>query len=1097
MRQELSKTLLVLTFISASRLPGLAQADVSTATVKGTVTDSQGAVVPNATVTIKDLDQGATRAAITDASGEFQIRLLRPGNHQVTVDAIGFAQYVIKEAQLTVGQTTTFDIKLEVAGVKTAVVVISATPLIETERTQQANTIESRQVENLPNAGRTFQSYVYTLPGVSNSNAPRVQLAGRITGFNTSGFSIGGSNGRNNLVTVDGGENEYGSGNVRFDITPEAIQEFQVNRNSFSAEFGFTAGTAINVVTKSGTNHFHGSGYIFYRSQETSARDSFDFNSSGKKAFDQQVFPGFTLGGPVAKNKLFFFTNYEHQKNDTARFRNYTTSAQLQPNAAQAALLAQLDASPDANVRRISANLNTALTTNATTYPAIFKFLQASEGTFTGLARLNTWNTRMDYQASQRDSISGRFTQTRNFTNDYGVNPLTSPSNSNSLAVRDYSTVITWTHTFGGHLANQARGQFSPHNSSVTAPPEPAMTGLIVSGLGNFGRTFGAPYIVSQNRYQFEDNLTFLRGNHTFKFGASYRPVSYDFRNDLWFAGEYQFQSSALYLVTQAVPAADRAAFVAAAGATVPQLTPLQNLNLNQPLIYRQGFHNPTWLGTGHYLGGFAQDTWKIHPRLTLDIGGRIDWDGEPQPVPRHAYFSPRFGFSWDVAGDHKTVLRGGGGIFYSPIYVQIPGYTSVLNGSGKYINQIVRTGNAGLPTAFNASAAGVYQAGALGNAAASISAGTYPFGVLTEPQINALGIATAAGATGRVLFDLNPDYKNNYTIQANLGLQRQIAADLSLEVAYQMYHGLHIQQPVGLNYCEAGTPGCPATAANLTALSQRDARLGPLYRICGTDTSCGRVNDAGITQFTDYQSRGMSIYHGMTVSLTRRFSNHVSFQANYTFSKAIDDNTDFNSAFAPPFPSRLFTERSLSTFDIRHNFVVSGVLQSPFRAGAGEHFLSRAFADMSLSPSIFIRSGIPFTIRTGTDINGDSRGGTDRLFSIGRNTGIGPNYRSVNLRLSKSFRLKKDSPLRLEFSADAANLFNRTNFAAVNELDPVTVSATGVLTFPSALSTADYTAGTARLTGQRDRDFRKSDPLSFTSAFNPRQILWGLKFAF
>jgi len=703
----------------------------------------------------------------------------------------------------------------------------------------------------------------------------------------------------------------------------------------------------------------------------------------------------------------------------------------------------------------------------------------------------------VDYQASQRDSISGRFTLTRNFTNDYGVNPLTSPSNSNSLAYRDYSTVITWTHTFGSHLANQARGQFSPDNSSVTAAPEPAATGLIVSGLGNFGRAFGAPYIVSQNRYQFEDNLTWLRGNHTFKFGVSYRPVSYDFRNDLWFAGEYQFQSSALYVVTQAVPAADRAAFVAAAGASIPQLTPLQNLNLNQPLIYRQGFNNPTWLGTGHYLGGFVQDTWKIHPRLTLDIGGRIDWDGEPQPVPRHAYFSPRFGFSWDVTGDHKTVLRGGSGIFYSPIYVQIPGYTSVLNGSGKYINQIVRTGNAGLPTVFNASAAGVYQAGVLGNAAASIRAGTYPFGVLTDAQINALGISTAAGASGRVLFDLNPDYKNNYAIQANLGLQRQISADLSLEVAYQMYHGLHIQQPVGLNYCEAGTPGCPATAANLTALSQRDARLGPLYRACGTDTSCGRVNDAGITQFTDYQSRGSSIYHGMTVSLTRRFSNHVSFQANYTFSKAIDDNTDFNSAFAPPFPSRLFTERSLSTFDIRHNFVVSGVFQSPFRAGAGEHFLSRAFADMSLSPSIFIRSGIPFTIRTGTDINGDTRGGTDRLFSIGRNTGIGPNYRSVNLRLSKSFRLKKDSPLRLEFSADAANLFNRTNFAAVNEIDPVTVSATGVLTFPSALSTADYTAGTARLTGQRDRDFRKSDPLSFTSAFNPRQILWGLRFVF
>jgi carboxypeptidase family protein len=1090
MRHQLLRVLFTFGVFLTITISAFAQADVSSATVKGTVTDPQGAAVANAVVNVRDLEQGAVRTATTDSNGEFQVRLLRPGVHEITIEARGFSQHLIKDVQLTVGQTASYDIKLEIAGVKTEMVVTTSAPLIEIERTQQANTIERRQVENLSNVGRTFQSYVYTLPGVSNSDAPRTQLAGRITGFGTSGFSIGGSNGRNNLITVDGGENEYGSGQARFDVPVEAIQEFQVNRNSFSAEFGFTAGTAVNIVTKSGTNEFHGSAYVFYRSQQTSARDPFDFNPTGKKSFDQRVIPGFTFGGPIAKNKLFFFTNYERQKNDFARFRNYTTNAQLQPNAAQLALLGQLDAannpdgSPNTNVRRISANLRTALTTSATTYPTIFKYLKDSEGTFNGLARLNTWNTRVDYQLGQRDSLNGRFTLTRNFTNDITVNPLTAPSNGNSLAARDYSTVVTWIHNFGSNLINQARVQFSPNNSAVTAPPEPAMTGLIVVGLGNFGRTFGAPYIVNQDRYQFEDTLSLIRGNHTFKFGASYRPVRYNFRNDLWFAGEYNFQPSAAYPVTLAVPAADRAAFLAAAGSSVPQLTALQNLDLNLPFLYRQGFNNPTWIGTGHYLGGFAQDTWKVHPRLTIDVGGRIDWDGEPQPVPRNTYFSPRLGFSWDVAGDHKTVLRGGSGIFYSPIYVQIPGYTSVLNGSGKYINQIAKNPASPAPTV-----AALYQTGVIGNAACNIAPGTYPLGVLTQTQINCLGVSTAAGSAGRVLFDLNPDYKNNYAIQANLGIQRQITSNLSVEIAYQMYHGLHIQQPVGLNYCEAGTPGCPASAANITAMSQRDSRLGPLYRVCGADTACGRINDAGITQFTDYQSRGSSIYHGMTASLTRRFSNYVSFQANYTFSKAIDDQTDFNSAFAPPFPTRLTTERSLSTFDIRHNFVVSGVLQSPFK--------NYALRDISLSPSVFIRSGIPFTIRTGSDINGDTRGGTDRLFNIGRNTGIGPNFRSVNLRLTKSFRFKTDGPARIDITADAANLFNRTNFAAVNEIIPVSVSATGALTFPNALSAADYNAGTVRLTGRRDRDFRKSDPLSFTSAFNPRQILWGLKLVF
>ncbi|MCI0389244.1 MAG: TonB-dependent receptor [Acidobacteria bacterium] len=1088
MSQKIFQALMALTFICAATLSALAQADVSSSTVKGTVTDPQGAAVANARVTVKDLDQGTTRTATTDSSGEFQVRLVRPGLHDITVEATGFAQYLLKDIQLTVGQTANFEIKLQVASVKTEMVVTTSAPLIEVERTQQANTIERRQIENLPNVGRDFTAYVYTLPGVANSNAPRAQLAGRITGFGTSGFAIGGSNGRNNLVTVDGGENEYGSGQVRFGISPEAIQEFQVNRNSFTAEFGFTAGTAVNIVLKSGTNDYHGSAYIFYRSQRTSARDPFDFNNPGKKSFNQQVFPGFTVGGPIAKNKLFFFTNYERQKNDNARFRTYTNNLLLQPTAAQFTLLTGLDSNPSADVRRVSANLRNALTTNATTYPTTFKILRDSEGTFNGLARLNTWHTRVDYQISQRDSLNGRFTLTRNYTNDIGTNNGLSPSNDADLTYRDYSTVVTWTHNFGNNLINQVRGQFSPNNSAVTAPPEAPRVEVGIAGLATFGRNFGSPYIVAQNRYQFEDTLSWIRANHTFKFGGSYRPVQYNFRNDLWFAGQYTFSSS-VYPVSLAVPAADQAAFAGGvcqangrpatdcttgptAAATLnaliapSALNSLQAFDRNLPASYRQGFNNPLWIGTGHYIGGFAQDTWKVHPRLTLDIGGRVDYDGEPNPVPRNTYFSPRFGFSWDVMGDHKTVLRGGSGIFYSPIYVQIPGYTSVLNSSGQYINQIFRTGTG---------AAAVYQAG--------IAQGKYPFSILSEADIRALGISTAAGAPGRVIFDLDPDYKNNYAIQANLGIQRQLTDNMSIEITYQMYHGLHIQQPVGVNYLEVNPQ--PAT---------RDARLGPLYRVCQVADNCRRSSDPGIVQFTDYESRGSSIYHGMTVSLQRRFSNYFLFSANYTFSKAIDDQTDFNSGFAPPFPTRLFTERSLSTFDIRHNFVFSGVFQSPFKAGSGQPVYSRILADMSLSPTIFIRSGIPFTLLSGIDVNGDTRIGTDRLFYIGRNTGIGPNYRSVNLRLGKSFRFTKDGPMRLDFTIDAANMFNRTNFAAVREILPVTINpATGQILSLAA----DYNAGTVRLTGDGARDFRRGDPLSFTSAFNPRQILWGLKFAF
>ncbi len=1081
MRRRILLTLLTSVFAFAGVIPAFSQVDVSSATIKGTITDQNKAVVIGAIVTAKSTERGTTRTGKTGSDGSYVIPTLQPGVYEVRIEAQGFEAAVIPKAEITVGMTAVYDIELQPGGVKAQVEVTSEAPVIEVERTQQANTIDKRQVESLPNVGRDFRNYVYTLPGVSNANAPRAQLAGRVTAFLSSGFSIGGSNGRNNLITVDGGENEYGSGQARFEITPESIQEFQVNRNSFTAEFGFTAGTAVNVITKSGTNSFHGSGYIYYRSDKTSARNFFDFTNP--RASDRQLFPGFTFGGPVVKNKLFFFTNYERQQNDNARFRTYTASALLQPNAAQAALLATLDANPSANVQRISSNLRKALTTTAATYPNAFKVLSDNEGTFNGVARLNTWSTRVDYQVTNRDSINGRFTLTRNFTSDPGTSVGTSPSVDASLTYRDYSTVVSWTHNFGSNMVNQMRGQVSPGNSAVTAPPDPAQVGIIISGLAGFGRTFGAPYVVHQWRAQIEDTMTWIRGSHTFKFGGSYRPVDYNFRNDLWFAGEYQFLPFAFYTIGLAVPAADRTAFTAAAGAgAATQLNALQNFDLNLPFLYRQGFNNSTWKGRGHYVGGFVQDTWKVHQRLTLDIGGRVDWDGEPPPVPRNAYFSPRLGFAWQITGDGKTVLRGGSGLFYSPIYVQIPGYTSVLNGSGTYINQIARDPSNGV--------AAVYQAG--------IAQGKYPFSVLTEADVNALGISTAAGAAGRVLFDLNKDYKNNYAIQANLGIQRQLTNSMSVEIAYQMYHGLHLQQPVGLNYCEAGTPGCPATtAAQAALLLTRNTRVvGPLYRRCSTgvvgqtDTQCGAVNDNGITQFTDYQSRGSSIYHGVTFSLTKRFSDYFSFQANYTFSKAIDDQTDFNSAFAPPFPSRLGTERSLSTFDVRSNFVVSGVFMSPFKSGAGHSFGSRAFADITLSPSIFIRSGIPFTVRTGTDINGDTRSGTDRLFYIGRNTGLGPNFQSVNMRLSKMFRFGAESPKRIEFSVDGGNLLNRTNFGSVNEIVPTAFDAKG-----EPLAT-DYLSP-VQLRGRRDRDFRKGEPLSFTTAFAPRQLLLGLKFAF
>ncbi len=1068
-------------------LPLFAQADGTSATVRGTVTDPQGGTVPNATLTIKSTDQGATRTVQSDASGEFVFLTLRPGPYELTAQAQGFAQQIVRDMQLTVGQSVTVELKLQVATVTTEVTITDAAPLIEVERTQQSNTIESRQIQSLPNVGRDFTSYVFTLPGVSSSNAPRVQAGNRFT-FGTSGFSIGGSNGRSNLVTVDGGENEYGSGQLRFAISPEAVQEFQVNRNSFNAEFGFTAGTALNVVTRSGSNDFHGSLYTYFRSDKTAARERFipAFISSSTRVYQQQVYPGFTVGGPLIKNKLFFFTNYERQKLDIARFRSYSGSLLTQPSALQTALLNRLDTSTDATVKAVVAQFRPALTTSATSNATGFNLLRQNEGIINAPFRLNNWITRVDYNLSQNDSIMGRFSLARNFNEGLGSDPATAPSNATTLHVRDYTSLIGWTHNFGSNVVNQMRFQFSPNNSARTTPRPEGSTALIIQGLASFNRNSVAPFNTLQTRYQFENNLTWIRGNHTMKFGGSFRPVNYEVRNDLWVGGEWTFSGGVypLTVLLGSLPAAAQGAVVSAlcttagrpatdctsattGAATIAtltagtQLNALQSFNLGLPFLYRQSFGNSTWKDTVRFLGFFVQDSWKVNNRLSLDFGGRLDYDGEPRPIQSATYFSPRFGFAYDVTGDKKTVVRGGGGIFYSPIYYQIPYLVNLLNDTGEYLSQVFRS------PAFPAAQTPATLWGR------GVAAGRLPFQQLTAADLTAFGVPQTPKGTGRVVIEVGPDYKANYSVQANLGIQRQITSDLGVEVAYNVYRGVHIQQPVPVNLCEAGTTGCTPTAANATALLTRPAAYGPLYQSI----------DPTITQKFQYTSRGNSIYHGMTLSVTKRFTNHFSFQSSYTWSKTIDDVTDFNTAFAAPFSSRLFLDRALSGFDLRHNYVFSGVFTSPWK--------NAALRDFSLAPIISVRSGIPFTLTTGQDINGDTRSNNDRLFHIGRNTGLGPNYRSVDGRLTRSFRFRADGQARLDFTVEVINLLNRTNYASVRDIIPPTLNAQGQFVEP------DYNAGTVRLTGRTDRSLALGQPLAFQSAFDPRRFQFGLKLVF
>lgn len=1051
-------SVLTLAFTFAGSLSALAQVDVSSATIKGTITDQNKAVVVGATVTAKSIERGTMRSARTDSGGNYVIPTLQPGVYEVRIEAQGFDAAIIPKAEVTVGQIAIYDIELRPGGVKAQVEITTDAPVIEAERTQQANTINKLQVENLPNITRDFTQYVFTLPGVSSSTVPRAQNPGFT--FGTSGFSIGGSNGRNNLITIDGGENEYGSGQVRYFPSVEAIQEYQVNRNAFAAEFGFTAGTAVNVVTKSGTNDFHGGAYVFYRSQKLAARQY--FNVGANKAFDQQFYPGFTFGGPIKKNKAFFFTSYEYLKSDAARFRNYLTNPLLNPTAGQNAYLNLLAASSNANIRRIGSDLQAALTTTAARYPNTSKLLNDSTGNFTAAERFHSWTTRFDYQISEKDSLSGRFSLYRTQQDNLlGGSPTAAISTTAFLPTRDYTTVVTWTRAISTNMVNQARAQFVPNNSARTIPKAPGTTSLLIGGVGNFGRDFATPFNTFQDRYQFEDTLSYSQGRHNWKFGASFRTVSYEVINELWFGGEWTF-SSGIFPSILAVAPADRVAVagfniangLGQNGPATANLSSLQSFDLNLPFLYRQGFNNARWKDSASYLGMFGQDSWKIHSRFTLDYGVRYDYDAEPAPLQHNGYVSPRLGFAWDATGDQKTVIRAGGGLFYSPVYYQVAYVTNLLNDSGQFINQIFKT-PATLPATQQPAA--IWAAGL---------AKGLPFKALTEADLNSFGVNTGAKNAGRVVFDADPNYKNNYSAQVSFGISRQIRRDLSLEVAWQMYRGVHIQMSQEVNYAEAP---CAAGATTPVACLN-PAAYGPRY----VPIDPTKVQD------NVYKSIGNSIYHGMTASLRKRFSHHFQFDANYTFSKAIDDQTDFNSAFSAFLPTRLNLDRAVSAFDVRHNFVANAVIITPFKSGPGHNALARAFSDINISPILQMRSAIPFTIRLGTDTNGDTHGTYDRPFKASRNSGRGDKFINTSLRVNKQFYINREKGMRVEFLTEFTNLFNRTNFLSVNDV---------------------FGVNTPFLTGPFDirgsKDISPTSPLGFNSALSPFQAQFGLKFAF
>lgn len=1075
--------LLIALGLSADKIWGQAQS--SSADLTGNVLSPTQSSLPGVTVTALNLSTGLLRLSVTDATGNYRIPLLPPGKYEVKVEATGFNTQIKRGINLTVGQTAVINFKMVLGVDNEAEVIETETPVVETERTHQSSTITRKLILNFPINGRNFLDFARLTPGVVEESpaVTGVQPAALIS----SGLSFGGLNARANSVLIDGVDNnDIGSNGVRPTISQEAVSEFQINRSGYNAEFGRSSGGVINLVSKSGENQFHGDIYNYFRNERLDARNTFATGQANDPSFKRNQ-PGFTFGGPIKRDRTFFFVAYEGLiRRDSATTTILSDPTILQPSPGQQQLINLLLGSGNPDYMNLGAGLRDLLTTSpGSRYPAAgpltmgnplnrftYNMLAGSTGSFPITQNAGTGSLRFDHALNEHDFLFLRYSLTNDSQHNFGIGGQIAPSAGFDIASRDNTLIIGETHIFESKATNEFRFQSvrNVYNADTVDPFGPRIK---LAGIAAFGREFTSPTERTQRRLQFVDNFSLNRGNHELKFGADFSRYEFDTRSAVFLGGEIDFLPSFVPLGL-ALDSQTQGQILGALGSLgrpdLAQqlngpLTPVQQLNFGYAGVVNQGFGDPNANLTGQILGVYLQDGIRLKPNLSLRLGLRYDYELQPAGTPRDGNnFGPRVSFAYDPFKKGRTVIRGGGGFYYQSLFTGTSFVSAVLGGG--QISTILVSPDPTMtpisPTSICGSAAAAgfppsfcfYQALYNQGLLNFPSTGTIPESAFS----NILGLNRAT-STNRLLVRLDGNAVNPYSIQGNFGVDQQLGKDLNLSVNYLVTHGM-----------------------NLIRARQVNALPNPaMLDALGRPSLSGRVDPTRLADFV-LETGGSSIYHGLTVEIDKRFSRFYQLIGSYSFGKTISDTTDIILEQGPQDPTNARFDRSLSSFDVRHRLSVGALVESPFSSAKGGGFFKRILADFYLSPIVTVRSGFPFDIRTGLDVNLDTNV-NDRPFAVGHNTGLGPGFFTVDMRLGRRIRFNQDGTRSLELILDSFNLFNRVNFKDVN------ANTAGVL-FLDQLGLKDD-----RIHGRAD--LAPSNFSGFISAYDPRILQLALKFNF
>lgn len=1004
-----------------------------TASLQGRISDKGGAVVTKATITATNTETGLSRSTTSDAAGEYSIGSLPVGNYRVEVKAGTFQPQTLA-LTLRVGESATLDFSLEPGRVEQQVTVNTEAPLIEPTRSSTDTVIEREQIQNLPVNGRQFIDFALLAPGV-------------VVGDTTSGstdviiepvtkLSFAGQNIHYNFIAIDGADNiSTASGVQKTTPSAEAVREFRVINNTYSVEAGRAVGGIVNIVTKSGTNEVHGSAYEYFRN------DAFDATSilaaPGLNKLHQNQF-GFTLGGPIKKDRTFFFGNYEGQRRSENPFYNSVILANI---AAINTFKAAFGLKPE--------NLNVNRTSNYDNF----------------LLKLDHSFSDHQYSFFRYFFNDGRLTNVSPLNDGFDL-----PSGFKDNYLRDQSLVVGLTSFLSERLTNEVRGQYA--HRTFNFPTDTTQPHLEVLNTFTMGVNRGNPDSYEESRTEFTDNVNWQKGKHTIGFGGDFNYVNTRESFPLF----YPFEADFACLFATQCP------FSLQAGA--PQVIFFERFQA--PTFTEPTFDPSVFAGQripanianqatgtiGHtYTGFYLQDKWRPNNRLSMNYGLRWQFETFPSALLSNPMkeFDPRAGFAYSFGTKYNITLRGGAGIFHGMIPMpllacQIP---SCGGTGGPYPGTNGDAQNSTTRLFAFASAPNITSI-----ALTDLLGGTYPdaapLGFCPGGVVSGCGFF---GDATIARFDQN--HASPYGIQMSLGLEFQPTQDSVLNITGLRSKGVHLGSFYNVNQPDP-------TGQVLVHNSQGATGLKNTYFAAPGVPGSRSAAPGFPTLYAVYfeaASRWNSEWNGLLVNFNKRMSHHFTTGVSYTWSKGIDDGPNPSFVLIPQDSQNLKAERAISSDNVGQRFVLNGTLDGPTHRNA-------LLNNFHVSTIVTLESPNYFTKYAGFDANGDIFGNNDRVGIEPRNTFKGDSYQTIDLRLARSF--KPTERLNVETIAEAFNLFNTVNVRFFN-------TVYGAADFCNFNSTAQGCSPTQHfLEGSPNPNYGTP-----RAVYNPRQIQLALRLSF